>query len=99
LQEFYKEVKSVDRDNEVVRILRAFKLNPFEQLGVNFDATPDEIRRAYRKLSLLVHPGANHIEKLVELQFVLFTVFCGDVCNALLYNELRVNNRYSCTCR
>lgn len=49
-------MKSVDRDNEVVRILRAFKLNPFEQLGVNFNATPDEIRRAYRKLSLLVHP-------------------------------------------
>lgn len=57
MQEFYAEVKSVDRDNEVIRILSAFKLNPFEQLGVYFDATPEEIRRAYRKLSLLVHPG------------------------------------------
>mmetsp|Transcript_14765 Transcript_14765/g.44609 ORF Transcript_14765/g.44609 Transcript_14765/m.44609 type:complete len:380 (-) Transcript_14765:1142-2281(-) len=56
LKEFYAEVKSVDRDNEVIRILSAFKLNPFEQLGVYFDATPEEIRRAYRKLSLLVHP-------------------------------------------
>lgn len=52
-------MKSVDRDNEVVRILQAFKLNPFEQLGITFDATAGDIRKAYRKLSLLVHPGAS----------------------------------------
>ncbi len=58
-QEFYAEVRSVDRDNEVIRILSAFKLNPFEQLGVYFNSTPEDIRRAYRKLSLLVHPGGH----------------------------------------
>ena len=45
-------MKSVDRDNEVNRIISAFRLNPFEQLGVRFDATPEEIRRQYRKVSM-----------------------------------------------
>lgn len=50
LQEFYTEMKSVGRDSEVARILTAFRLNPFEQLGVRFDATPEEIRKQYRKV-------------------------------------------------
>ena len=44
------EMKSVGRDSEVTRILTAFRLNPFEQLGVRFDATPEEIRKQYRKV-------------------------------------------------
>ncbi|GBF96662.1 hypothetical protein Rsub_09295 [Raphidocelis subcapitata] len=55
-KEFFAEVREVDRDNEANRILWAFKLNPFEKLNLRFDATPEEIRRQYRKLSLLVHP-------------------------------------------
>ena len=55
-QEFFKEVREVDRDNEVLRILGAFKLNPLEQLGLRFDATPEDVKRQYRKASLLVHP-------------------------------------------
>ena len=46
----------MDRDNEVNRILGAFKLNPMEQLGLRFDASLDDIKRQYRKASLLVHP-------------------------------------------
>jgi DnaJ family protein C protein 8 len=38
------------------RILWAFKLNPFEKLNLRFDATPEEVRKQYRKLSLMVHP-------------------------------------------
>ena len=56
LASFFAEVKSADRDAEVNRILGAFKLNPYEQLGVRFDADPGEVGRAYRKASLLVHP-------------------------------------------
>jgi hypothetical protein len=37
-------------------ILWAFKLNPFEKLNLRFDATVEEIRKQYRKVSLLVHP-------------------------------------------
>lgn len=49
-QEFYTELKDVDRENEVNRILGAFKLNPFEQLGLRFDASVEDVRRAYRKV-------------------------------------------------
>ena len=52
-QEFYNHLREVDRENEVNRILGAFKLNPFEQLGVKFTVTPEDVRRAYRK----VRPG------------------------------------------
>ena len=55
LASFFAEVKSADRDAEVNRILGAFKLNPYEQLGVRFDADAGEVARAYRKSSLLVH--------------------------------------------
>ena len=56
LASFFAEVKSADRDAEVNRILGAFKLNPYEKLGVRFDADAGEVARAYRKSSLLVHP-------------------------------------------
>ncbi|KAK9845176.1 hypothetical protein WJX84_002401 [Apatococcus fuscideae] len=56
LKEFFMDMKDVDRDNEVNRILGAFKLNPFEQIGINFDCTMEDIRRQYRKVSLMVHP-------------------------------------------
>jgi DnaJ family protein C protein 8 len=38
------------------RILWAFKLNPYEKLNLRFDATLEEVKKQYRKLSLLVHP-------------------------------------------
>ncbi|XP_002962433.2 J domain-containing protein spf31 [Selaginella moellendorffii] len=56
LKEFFAEVSEVERDNEVNRVLSCFKLNPFEHLNLPVDATLEEIRRQYRKLSLLVHP-------------------------------------------
>mmetsp|Transcript_34273 Transcript_34273/g.87652 ORF Transcript_34273/g.87652 Transcript_34273/m.87652 type:complete len:306 (+) Transcript_34273:107-1024(+) len=56
LKEFFVEVKETDRDNEVIRILGAFKLNPFDQLGVRYDATVDQINSKYRSSSLLIHP-------------------------------------------
>lgn len=57
MQAFYADIKDVDRENEVNRILGAFKLNPFEALGLRFDkGTEDSIRRQYRKVSLAVHP-------------------------------------------
>ena len=56
VQDFFLEVREVDRDNEVNRILGAFKLNPFEQMGLRFDATHEEAKRQYRKVSLMIHP-------------------------------------------
>eukprot|EP00195_Chlamydomonas_chlamydogama_P010477 CAMPEP_0202899082 /NCGR_PEP_ID=MMETSP1392-20130828/7414_1 /ASSEMBLY_ACC=CAM_ASM_000868 /TAXON_ID=225041 /ORGANISM="Chlamydomonas chlamydogama, Strain SAG 11-48b" /LENGTH=328 /DNA_ID=CAMNT_0049585175 /DNA_START=45 /DNA_END=1032 /DNA_ORIENTATION=+ len=56
LKVFFSDMKDVDRDNEVNRILWAFKLNPFERLNLRFDATIEDVKRQYRKLSLMVHP-------------------------------------------
>jgi DnaJ family protein C protein 8 len=56
LQAFFQEVREVDRDNEVNRILGTFLLNPFEQMGLRYDATQEEVKRQYRKISLLIHP-------------------------------------------
>ncbi|KAJ7538400.1 hypothetical protein O6H91_11G046400 [Diphasiastrum complanatum] len=56
LKEFFAEVSEVERDNEVVRVLSCFKLNPFEHLNLSFEATQEEVRRQYRKISLLIHP-------------------------------------------
>ncbi|KAL9258028.1 J domain-containing protein [Drosera capensis] len=56
MKKFFAEVGEVERDNEVVRILSCFKLNPFEYLNLPFSASPEDVRKQYRKLSLLVHP-------------------------------------------
>ncbi|KAM0030419.1 putative DnaJ domain, Chaperone J-domain superfamily [Helianthus debilis subsp. tardiflorus] len=56
LKSFYAEVSEVERDNEVVRILSCFKLNAFEYLNLPFDSSPEDVKKQYRKLSLLVHP-------------------------------------------
>ncbi|XP_066382701.1 uncharacterized protein [Miscanthus floridulus] len=56
LKSFLAEVSEAERDNEVLRILGCFKLNPFEHLKLSFDSSLDEVKKQYRKLSLLVHP-------------------------------------------
>ncbi|DBA65842.1 TPA: hypothetical protein ACH3X2_002873 [Trebouxia sp. C0005] len=56
LKAFFQGMRDVDRENEVHRILGAFKLNPFEQLGLRFDASVEDVKKAYRKSSLMVHP-------------------------------------------
>lgn len=48
MKQFMLDMKDVDRDNEVVRVLGAFKLNPFEKLNLRFTATAAEVKRAYR---------------------------------------------------
>jgi DnaJ family protein C protein 8 len=56
LREFFADVSDATRDAEVERILGCFKLNPYEHLGLKFDAEEKDVKRAFRKVSLLVHP-------------------------------------------
>ncbi|CAK9184668.1 unnamed protein product [Ilex paraguariensis] len=42
--------------HEIALILSCFKLNAFEYLNLPFDSSPEEVKKQYRKLSLLVHP-------------------------------------------
>lgn len=68
--EFYHEVKEIEKRDSVLtpkqqieRLLRPgstyFNLNPFEVLQVEPEATLDEIKKKYRRLSILVHPDKN----------------------------------------
>ncbi|XP_022756039.1 trichohyalin-like isoform X2 [Durio zibethinus] len=47
LKEFFAEVSEVERDNEVIRILSCFKLNPFEFLKLSFNSSPEDVKKQY----------------------------------------------------
>ncbi|KAI0784603.1 DnaJ-domain-containing protein [Abortiporus biennis] len=51
-----REATAFQRELEVERILKAFKLNPYEILDLNESVTADEIKKKYRQLSLFIHP-------------------------------------------
>ncbi|PCH42410.1 chaperone regulator [Wolfiporia cocos MD-104 SS10] len=51
-----REATAFQRETEVERILKAFKLNPYEILNVTEDASPEDIKKKYRQLSLFIHP-------------------------------------------
>lgn len=54
MKTFMDDMKDVDRNNEVHRVLAAFKLNPFEQLNLRFTATEQEVKRAYKYRSPII---------------------------------------------
>ncbi|KAI0777139.1 DnaJ-domain-containing protein [Irpex lacteus] len=51
-----REANAFQRELEVERILKAFKLNPYEILDIDETATTEEIKKKYRQLSLFIHP-------------------------------------------
>ncbi|KAG8855146.1 hypothetical protein FRB96_007184 [Tulasnella sp. 330] len=56
-----QEESAFQRDLEVERILKAFKLNPYAVLELTPKATESEIKKRYRTLSLFIHPDkASH---------------------------------------
>ncbi|XP_066600852.1 dnaJ homolog subfamily C member 8-like isoform X1 [Prorops nasuta] len=68
--EFYTEVKEIEKRDSVLtpkqqidRLLRPgssyFNLNPFEVLQIDPTTTIDEIKKKYRRMSILVHPDKN----------------------------------------
>jgi DnaJ homolog subfamily C member 8 len=67
---FYTEVKAIEKrdsvltsDQQIERLMRPgssyFNLNPFEVLQVDPDLPQDEIKKKYKRLSILVHPDKN----------------------------------------
>ena len=72
LKEFMSEVSDARRVGEAERVLRCFKLNPYDILHISKqnDAEASEIRRAFRQVSLLVHPDKcphEHAKQAFEL--------------------------------
>ncbi|KAI4459561.1 DnaJ domain [Popillia japonica] len=68
--EFYTEVKEIEKRDSVLtpkqqieRLLRPgstyFNLNPFEVLQVEPETAVEEVKKKYRRLSILVHPDKN----------------------------------------
>ena len=45
--------------------------NPFHVLGLTEDATPDDVRRAYRRLALKYHPDRNGSDPVAREQISL----------------------------
>ncbi|CAG8434479.1 7366_t:CDS:2 [Scutellospora calospora] len=60
------EATQLQKDQEVERILSAFKLNPFDVLDLASDCTEKDIKNAYRKKSLLIHPDKTKHPKAQE---------------------------------
>ncbi|KAF8653606.1 hypothetical protein AX16_003850 [Volvariella volvacea WC 439] len=51
-----REASAFQREVEVERILKAFKLNSYDILDIDESSTPEDIKRRYRQLSLFIHP-------------------------------------------
>jgi len=51
-----REASAFQREVEVERILKAFKLNAYDILDIDEAATAEEIKRKYRQISLFIHP-------------------------------------------
>ncbi|KAJ7475946.1 DnaJ domain-containing protein [Mycena latifolia] len=51
-----REASALQREIEVERILKAFKLNPYDILDIDESSTPEEIKKRYKQLSLTIHP-------------------------------------------
>ncbi|EJD06455.1 DnaJ-domain-containing protein [Fomitiporia mediterranea MF3/22] len=51
-----REASALNRELEVERILKAFKLNPYEILDIDESIPTEQVKRRYRQLSLFIHP-------------------------------------------
>ncbi|EAU85582.1 chaperone regulator [Coprinopsis cinerea okayama7 len=51
-----REATAFQREVEVERILKAFKLNPYDILDIDEMSTAEEVKKRYKQLSLFIHP-------------------------------------------
>jgi len=46
----------IEKRNEINRVLKAFKLNPYEILSLKTSCTMEDVKTNFRNISLLIHP-------------------------------------------
>ncbi|KAJ7126878.1 hypothetical protein C8R44DRAFT_617399 [Mycena epipterygia] len=51
-----REASALQREIEVERILKAFKLNPYDILDIDESSSAEAIKKRYKQLSLTIHP-------------------------------------------
>ncbi|KAK5165246.1 DnaJ subfamily C member 8 [Saxophila tyrrhenica] len=56
LADLDKESKEFDKDSEIDRIVKAFRANAYDVLDLTPGVPEDDIKKTYRKKSLLIHP-------------------------------------------
>ncbi|WWD18161.1 hypothetical protein CI109_102610 [Kwoniella shandongensis] len=61
-----KNAADLAKELEVERVLNAFKLNPYDILDLPITATESDIKKQYRKKSLMIHPDKFKHEKGLE---------------------------------
>jgi len=61
-----REASAFQRELEVERILKSFKLNPYDVLDIEESATPEAIKKKYKQLSLFIHPDKTPHERAPE---------------------------------
>ena len=66
-----KQESQLPRDKEIERILKTFRMDPFALLEVPIICDTTEIKNAYRKKSLLIHPDKAQHPKAQEAFEVL----------------------------
>ena len=44
-----------------------FNMNPFEVLGLDWEATQEDVKKAYRRMSVQVHPDKNADLSLIHI--------------------------------
>ena len=71
-----------------------FNMNPFEVLGLDWNADPDAVKKAYRRMSVQVHPDKNPDNPLADQAFQIVKAaadrlddeerlaFCQRICKA-----------------
>ncbi|KAK4688467.1 hypothetical protein P7C73_g1654, partial [Tremellales sp. Uapishka_1] len=61
-----RNARDLEKELEVERIMKSFKLNPYDILDLPVTATESEIKKQYRKRSLMIHPDKFKHEKGLE---------------------------------
>lgn len=61
-----REARAFERQIEVERILKAFKLNPYDILDIDEFCSQEDVKRKYRQLSLFIHPDKTPHERAPE---------------------------------